>query len=150
MQCVWSVQCTIVADLCKLHQSSLLHSSYYCIEMQEQPDVGFNEKELPKWKGNKLVEGSKWDELKSSVCLIDYHGTGTGFIGEKCGNLYLVTCWHTFETKKNEKFSATALWKRSREQECMIRFSHFMKNGQMKGSDLLLNERPIGKQVCVK
>ena len=153
MQCIWSVQCTIAAGLSKLHQPSLLHSSYYCIEMQEQPDVGSNEKLLKKWKGSKLVKGSEWDELRSSVCLIDCEdGTGTGFIGEKCGNLYLVTCWHNFEENDEETFLAKDILKTAR--KCKLHFSYTIKKDRpewcMRGSDLLLNKRPIGKKVCVK
>ena len=99
------------------------------------------------------MKGSEWDELRSSVCLLDCGDwTGTGFIGKKCGNLYLVTCRHNFEEKEKEKFSAKNILRIAR--ECTLRFSYVKREDHqewcMKGSDLLQNKLPIGSKVRVK
>lgn len=98
------------------------------------------------------MRSSDWDELKSSMCLIDCKdGTGTGFIGQKCGKLYLVTCWHNFEGKRSKAYSLDKLLTNARECNTLLYFSYIKKDQsecRVEGSTLLQDRLPVGKRVC--
>ena len=110
---------------------------------------GSPERCLKKGNGQKLVRGRNWEKLSTSLCLIDCRSwTGTGFIGEKKGRLYLLTCWHNVA---EEGDSAESILERVKESE--YRFSYVeKKNPQwcLKGSTLLLQSEPlVHPQVCM-
>ena len=118
------------------------------LALQSQTDDDSKEKLLKKWNGQKLVRGSAWDKVKTSLCLIDCsEWTGTGCIGRKGGKLYLVTCWHNFAYKNSD--SAEAILSLARQSK--FQFSYIDEKDRewcLNGSTLLHNEMPVRPKVC--
>ena len=112
--------------------------------LQDRPDGASKEKLLDKWNGQKLVIGSEWDRLKTSLCLIvcpDW--TRTGCIGKKKDKLYLLTCWHTFEEGSSD--SAKDILQLA--SESTLQFFDVEVDAS---TLLLLNESPVGNKVCMQ
>ena len=112
--------------------------------------VGSPERCLKKGNGQKLVRGRNWEKLWTSLCLIDCpNWTGTGFIGEKNGRLYLLTCWHNVAEVGD---SADSIFKRAKKSEYQFSYVGEEKDPKwcLKGSALLLqSEPPVHPQVCM-
>lgn len=125
------------------------HKLLFLFVSQEESDGGSKEKFLMKWKGQKLVRVSDWDIFKSSLCLIEWRHTGTGFIGKKGDNVYLVTCWHVLEV--GEPDTANDILKTA--QQCKLDFGYIDEKDEplwsCEGEALLQEKQPVGNRVCM-